>query len=61
LIQEQPVTLKLVAFVVLGAVAGLAYNRFVGCRTGACPLTANPYVSTLYGALLGYLVSAGWR
>jgi hypothetical protein len=47
--------------IVLGAAAGFAYHRFIGCRTGACPITANPYISTLYGAVLGFLLSGGLR
>jgi hypothetical protein len=47
--------------VLLGAVAGLAYQRIIGCRTGTCPITSNPYISTLYGALLGFLLSGGAR
>ncbi len=42
-------------FVALGAGAGYAWHRLVGCRSGACPITANPYVSTLYGAAMGFL------
>jgi len=41
--------------VALGGVLGFAYYRFVGCKTGACPLTSNPWISTLYGALIGWL------
>jgi hypothetical protein len=48
--------LKILLFVVGGAVLGYAMHRVVGCRTGACPITANPYVSIIYGALLGYLL-----
>jgi hypothetical protein len=44
---------------VLGAAVGLAYQRFVGCRTGTCPITSNPYVSTIYGAIMGFLLSGG--
>jgi xanthosine utilization system XapX-like protein len=53
--------LKLVLFIVAGAAVGFAYQRLVGCRTGACPITANPYLSTLYGALIGYFLSGGLR
>jgi hypothetical protein len=45
--------------IVLGAAFGFGYYRVVGCRSGACPLSSNPYVSTVYGALMGYLVSTG--
>lgn len=45
--------LRLALFIVVGAVLGFGYHRLVGCRTGACVITANPYISTLYGALMG--------
>jgi len=54
-------TWKLILSLLGGAVLGFAYHRLVGCRTGACPITANPYASTLFGALLGYLVSGAFR
>ena len=41
----------------LGGVLGFLYYRFVGCASGACPITANPVMSTLYGALLGLVLS----
>ncbi len=54
-------TLRTIAAMVLGAVVGLAYQRFIGCRTGACPITSNPYVSAIYGATMGFLLSGGLR
>lgn len=45
--------------VAIGAALGYGYHRLVGCRTGACPLTANPYVATLYGALVGLVAGGG--
>lgn len=53
--------LPLLLFVLGGAAVGFAYQRFIGCRTGACIITSNPYVSALYGAFVGYLVSGGLR
>ena len=41
----------------LGAAAGYGYFRVVGCRTGTCPITSSAYVSTLYGAVMGLLMS----
>ena len=49
--------LKTIAGVVVGALLGYAYYRFVGCATGACPLTSNPWVTTIYGAVIGFLVT----
>ncbi len=48
-------------FVLGGAVLGFGYQRLVGCRSGTCAITSNPYVATLYGAVVGYLVSGGLR
>lgn len=42
---------------VAGGLAGYGWHRLVGCSTGACPLTANPRVATLYGAFLGLMLS----
>jgi hypothetical protein len=47
--------------VLFGAALGFGYYRVVGCRSGACAIGANPYVSTIYGAVLGYLLSGGIR
>ena len=50
--------MRILLFVLGGAAIGFAYQRFIGCRSGTCAITSNPYISTLYGALLGYLLSA---
>ena len=47
--------LRPILSVAAGALLGYLYYRFVGCRSGACPLTGNPYVATLYGAAIGFL------
>jgi hypothetical protein len=52
---------RTVLSIVLGAAGGLAYQRFVGCRKGTCAITSNPYVSTIYGAFMGFLLSGGIR
>jgi hypothetical protein len=50
---------RVVAGLVVGAALGFGWYRLVGCRTGACPITGNPYISTVYGALLGLLAVLG--
>ena len=42
--------------VLIGAVGGFLYWRFVGCSSGTCPITSNPYISTVYGALFGAVI-----
>ena len=42
-----------------GAAGGWLWHRLVGCRTGTCPITANPYTSALYGAVIGLLLAGG--
>jgi len=41
--------------VLAGGIGGFAYYHFIGCASGTCPITSNPYISIVYGALLGYL------
>jgi hypothetical protein len=43
--------------IVLGGIAGWLYWNFVGCSSGTCAITSKPINSTLYGALMGYLVA----
>jgi len=42
--------------VLLGAIAGYLYYKYVGCITGTCIITSRPLNATLYGALIGGLL-----
>ena len=41
-----------------GAVLGFLYWNFIGCNSGTCPLTSNPYQTTLMGGLMGGLFAS---
>lgn len=49
--------IKILIGFLAGALAGFLYYRFIGCKSGACMITSNPYLSALYWALLGGLVA----
>lgn len=49
--------LRVLAGAVIGGVIGFIYYKVIGCPTGACPITKNPFTSTIYGALLGVMVA----
>jgi hypothetical protein len=42
--------------VILGAVSGFLYWHFVGCSSGSCTITSSPMNSTIYGAIMGFLI-----
>jgi xanthine/uracil permease len=46
--------------ILVGASVGYAYYYFIGCVSGSCPITSNPWSSIVYGAILGALVGS-WR
>jgi Na+/H+-dicarboxylate symporter len=56
--KENSMAVRLIIGIAVGAVVGYAYYRFVGCSRGSCPLTGNPFISTIYGAFLGALISS---
>jgi hypothetical protein len=45
-----------IAFALLGAIGGFLYWKFVGCQSGTCPIKSVWYLTTLWGAALGYLL-----
>jgi hypothetical protein len=54
---EKGKMIKILIGVSAGAVVGFLYNRFIGCKSGVCLISRNPYLSTLYWALLGGLIA----
>jgi len=53
--------LRIAMGAVVGGVLGFLYYKFVGCSSGACPLTSNPVISSLYGMGLGALVASSFN
>lgn len=49
--------IKIIIGVMAGGIVGFLYYRFIGCRSGTCYITRNPYLSTLYWAVLGGLIA----
>jgi len=39
-----------------GALGGYIYYREIGCRSGTCPITSNPWLTVAWGTAVGYLV-----
>lgn len=44
---------------VIGGAVGFAMYKFVGCKTGACPIVASPWSSILIYGLIGALAVGG--
>ncbi|MFA7494362.1 MAG: DUF6132 family protein [Proteiniphilum sp.] len=42
--------------ILVGVLVGYIYYHYVGCLSGTCPITSNPYRMMIYGALVGYLL-----
>jgi hypothetical protein len=49
--------IKIVVGIIIGAALGFAYYKIVGCSSGTCPITSNPYISTIWGAVMGALLA----
>ena len=43
----------------VGAAVGYAMYRFVGCKTGTCPITASPWTSMLVWGIVGAIGASG--
>ena len=57
----QAMMLRLLLGAVVGGGLGFALYKVVGCSSGACPLTSNPILSTIYGSILGAWFASSLR
>jgi hypothetical protein len=48
--------LPVLVLTLAGAAGGWLYYRLVGCATGTCAISSNPFVSTVYGGVIGLLL-----
>lgn len=49
--------LRAIIGAVIGGLLGFLYYKKVGCSSGTCPITSNRYLTILYGALIGFMLS----
>ena len=42
--------------IAIGAAGGFIYYKTVGCSTGSCPIVSNPWSSTIFGGVIGYII-----
>jgi len=45
-----------IIFAFSGSILGFLYYFYIGCA-GSCPISSNPYFSSLYGLVLGYFLA----
>ena len=49
--------IKVALGVVVGSILGYLYYYFFGCSSGTCFITSSWYVSTIYGAIAGLILT----
>ena len=47
----------LIGALIGGLVGYFVLYKLIGCSNGSCPITSNPYMSTVYGIVLGVLLA----
>ena len=53
---KKTIVIRIALFSLAGAILGFGYYYFIGCNTGTCAITSNPYISATYGAVIGLLL-----
>ena len=52
-------SMKIILGILVGGAIGFALGYFGKCASGVCPLTSNPYISMIIGALIGLMITIG--
>jgi xanthine/uracil permease len=45
----------------IGTLLGWLYWYFIGCSSGTCAITSSPLNSSIYGAIMGVLLSSTFK
>lgn len=40
-----------------GMILGYLYYALIGCASGACPISSSPFMSIIYGGVMGWIAS----
>ena len=48
---------KTFAGITIGGIGGFLYYHFVGCASGTCAITGNPFSSIAFGSVLGLFLT----
>jgi hypothetical protein len=51
--------IKILFGALAGIFAGFLYYKFIGCSTGSCRITSNPWISMSFFGLFGIVFSSG--
>lgn len=49
--------MKIILGIAIGAAIGFGIGYFGKCASGACPITSNPLISAIIGAIIGALLT----
>ena len=52
-----PKPVRIILGLLIGMLVGFIWYRFVGCRSGACPIASNYLYSLGFGGIVGILIS----
>ena len=52
---------RIIIGAIIGGALGFGFYKTVGCASGTCPLTSNPWISTIYGICVGGFIAGSFH